>query len=191
MEKKLLVGITGASGAVYALFFLRKLREISIPCEVIITDAGKIVIKHELEMDWRALGEYAEKIYGERDIGAPPASGSAPYLGLVIIPCSMGTLAGIATGQARNLLLRAGDVTLKEKRPLVLVVREAPLNSIHLQNMLTIAQAGGVIFPAMPGFYNRPKTLEELVEHFVERLLQFMSQFIDVKGNWKAWEGLE
>lgn len=187
MEKKLLVGITGASGAIYALYFLRKLRELAIPCELIITDAGKMVVNYELDRDWRSLGDYAERIYDEREIGAPPASGSAPYWGLVVIPCSMGTLAGIATGQGRNLLLRAGDVMLKERRPLVLVVREAPLNAIHLQNMLTVTQAGGIIFPAMPGFYHRPGSLEELIEDFVERLLQFLNLLNEAR----SWKGIK
>lgn len=185
MEKKLLVGITGASGAIYALYFLRKLRELSIPCELIITDAGKMVINYELERDWQSLGEYVERIYGEREIGAPPASGSAPYWGLVVIPCSMGTLAGIATGQGRNLLLRAGDVMLKERRPLVLVIRETPLNLIHLQNMLTVTQAGGIIFPAMPGFYHKPGSLEELIENFIDRLIQFLN----LGRSTKIWSG--
>lgn len=187
MEKKLIVGITGASGAIYALYFLRALKELNLPAEVIITEAGKLVIKHELERDWESLLEYAEHIYEEHEIGAQPASGSAPYLGMVVIPCSMGTLAGLATGQARNLLLRAGDVMLKERRPLVLVVRETPLNAIHLQNMLTITQAGGVIFPAMPGFYHKPKTLEELLEGFTLRLLQFLG----LSDRGRAWQGLK
>ncbi len=186
MEKTLLVGITGASGAIYAFFLLQKLKELQVPSEVIITSAGKMVWQHEIEKPWEIIKDYALKVYQEEEISAPPASGSSEYWGMVIIPCSMGTLAGLATGQARNLLLRAGDVMLKERKPLLLVVRETPLNYIHLQNMLTITTAGGIIFPAMPGFYTKPKSLEELVENFVHRILQFLN----LSSNPKAWRGL-
>lgn len=185
MEKKYLIGITGASGAIYALSFIKTLKERDIPFEIIITEAGKIVLEQELEMSWEDLSNYAERVYEEREIWAPPASGSASYEALIIIPCSMGTLAGIATGQAKNLLLRAADVMLKERKPLILVVRETPLNLIHLQNMLTVTQAGGIIFPAMPSFYHKPKTLEELIEGFIFRLLQFLN----LSENPRAWKG--
>lgn len=186
MEKKYLIGITGASGSIYAFTLIRILKEREIPFEVIITDAGKIVFEQELEMSWEDFSNYAERVYEEKEIWAPPASGSVSYEGMVIIPCSMRTLAGIATGDAKNLLLRAADVMLKERRPLILVVRETPLNLIHIQNMLTVTQAGGVIFPAMPGFYHKPKNLEELVENFVLRILQFLN----LSENPKAWKGL-
>ncbi|MFN3505323.1 MAG: UbiX family flavin prenyltransferase [Caldimicrobium sp.] len=186
MEEKLLIGITGASGAIYAKTMLKKLRSIECKVEVIITEAGKLVWEHELGEPWLILKEYADKVYEEKDISAPPASGSSAYSALVIIPCSMGTLAGIATGQARNLLLRAADVMLKERKPLILVVRETPLSSIHLQNMLSVTLAGGVIFPAMPSFYNNPKNLEELLSDFIDRLLQFLG----IAANSKPWQGL-
>lgn len=186
MEERLIVGITGASGSIYALQFVKRLKEEGKPFEVIITDAGKVVWEYELDLSWHILKDFAERVFEESEIGAPPASGSSPYWGMVVIPCSMGTLAGLATGISRNLLLRAGDVMLKEQKPLILVVRETPLNLIHLQNMLNIIQAGGVIFPAMPGFYHKPKTLEELIDNFIERLLNFMSL---CKKN-KPWKGL-
>ncbi|MFN3921343.1 MAG: UbiX family flavin prenyltransferase [Caldimicrobium sp.] len=186
MEKKLLVGITGASGAIYAFIFLKRLRELEVPSEVIITEAGKLVWQHELEKPWEIIREYAKVVYEEGEISAPPASGSSGYSAMVIIPCTMGTLSGLATGQARNLLLRAGDVMLKERKPLILVVRETPLNAIHLQNMLHLTLAGGVIFPAMPSFYFKPRTLQELIEDFVERLLQFLN----LSPNPKNWNGL-
>ncbi|BAU24095.1 aromatic acid decarboxylase [Caldimicrobium thiodismutans] len=186
MEEKLLVGITGASGSIYALYFLEALKSLKVPFEIIITDAGKLVFQHELDRPWQILKELTDMVYEEREISAPPASGSAPYRGLVIIPCSMGTLGGIATGQARNLLLRAADVMLKERKPLVLVVRETPFNLIHLQNMLLLTQAGAVIYPAMPGFYHKPASLEELLKQFTERLLQFLK----IAENSKPWKGL-
>lgn len=185
-KKKYLIGITGASGAIYALILIEQFKIMGIPFEIIITEAGKIVLREELEMSWENLSNYAEKVYEEKEIWAPPASGSASYEALIIIPCSMGTLAGIATGQARNLLLRAADVMLKERRPLILVVRETPLNLIHLQNMLTVTQAGGVIFPAMPGFYYKPKNLEELIHGFIKRLMQFLN----LSENPNVWRGL-
>lgn len=187
MEEKLLVGITGASGAIYAWKLLKILKEIPVRVEVIITEAGKLVFKHELEKDWMELHSLAERVYEEREISAPPASGSASYWGMIIIPCSMGTLGGLASGQTRNLLLRAGDVVLKERKPLVLVVRETPLNLIHLQNMVTLTLAGAIIFPAMPGFYSKPKDLEELIESFVMRLLGFLK----LKDYTYQWQGLE
>lgn len=185
MEEKILVGITGASGSIYALRLLQNLKEIGIPVEVIITDAGKLVFQHELEKSWRELKDLADRVYEESEISAPPASGSSPYRAMVIIPCSVGTLGGLATGQARNLLLRAGDVMLKERKPLIIVVRETPLNLIHLQNMVTLTQAGAVIFPAMPAFYHKPKNLEDLVEGFLLRLLSFLK----LRDNPKAWQG--
>lgn len=187
MEEKLLIGITGASGSIYALYLLETLKTLKVPFEIIITDAGKLVFQHELERPWESLREFTDRVYEEKEISAPPASGSAPYRGLVVVPCSMGTLAGIATGQARNLLLRAADVMLKERKPLVLVVRETPLNLIHLQNMLLLTQAGAVIYPAMPGFYNKPSSLEELLRQFTERL----TQFLRLSENSNPWRGLD
>ncbi|MFN4197130.1 MAG: UbiX family flavin prenyltransferase, partial [Caldimicrobium sp.] len=185
MEKKYLVGITGASGAIYALTLIEKLRDLGLKVEVIITKTGKEVWEYELGKPWLLLKEYVEVVYEETDISAPPASGSSSYAGLIIIPCSMGTLAGLATGQARNLLLRAGDVMLKERKPLLLVVRETPLSFIHLQNMLNVTLAGGIIFPAMPSFYNKPKDLGELINDFIDRLLQFLG----IVSNSKSWQG--
>lgn len=188
MEEKLLVGITGASGSIYALYFLEVLRSLKVPLEIIITDAGKFVFQHELKRPWQSLKEFTKNVYEEHEISAPPASGSAFYKGMVIIPCSMGTLAGIATGQARNLLLRAADVMLKERKPLLLVVRETPLNLIHLQNMVECTKAGAVIFPAMPAFYHHPKTLEELISYFVRRIIQFLGLIREPFNPWQGWK---
>ncbi len=185
MEEKLLIGITGASGSIYALYFIKTLKELNIPFEIIITKAGKKVFEYELDLPWESLFEYTEKIYNEEEISAPPASGSAPYWGMIIIPCSMGSLSGIATGQARNLLLRSADVMLKERKPLILIIRETPLNLVHIKNMLICTEAGAVIYPAMPGFYNKPTSLEELVQLFIERLLDFLK----ISKNSKPWQG--
>lgn len=174
MEKKFLVGITGASGSIYAYYFLRELKNLGVTTEVIITKAGETVWKHELEIPVEEILNFAEKLYREDEIFSPPASGSSNYSGMVIIPCTMGTLSAIACGSARNLLQRAADVMLKEKKPLILVVRETPLNFVHVKNMEICIQAGAVIFPAMPSFYHKPKNLEQLIEQFVKRILQFL-----------------
>ncbi len=187
MEKRLLVGITGASGAIYAYEFLKEAKKLGLRLEVIITDAGKKVWEYELEKSIDEILKFTDKIYQESEISASPASGSAPYLGMVIIPCSMGTLSAIAHGSARNLLQRAGDVMLKEKKTLILVVRETPLNFIHIKNMEVCTQAGAVIFPAMPAFYHKPKSLEELISQFVKRILQFMNFRVDELRSWQGF----
>jgi 4-hydroxy-3-polyprenylbenzoate decarboxylase len=174
MEKKFLVGITGASGVIYAYYFLKELKNLGISTEVIITKAGEIVWNHELEKPVEEILNFAEKLYKEDEISSPPASGSSNYSGMVIIPCTMGTLSAIASGSARNLLQRAADVMLKEKKPLILVIRETPFNLIHIKNMEICSKAGAVIFPAMPGFYHKPKNLEELIIQFVKRIFQFL-----------------
>lgn len=174
MEKKFLVGITGASGAIYAYYFLKELKNLGVSAEVIITKAGEIVWNYELEIPVEEILNFAEKLYKENEIFSPPASGSSNYSGMVIIPCTMGTLSAIACGSARNLLQRSADVILKERKPLILVIRETPLHLIHIKNMEACVQAGAVIFPAMPGFYHKPKNLEQLIEQFVKRILQFL-----------------
>ncbi len=173
-KKALLVGITGASGSIYALSFLQRLHLIDHPVEVIFSEVGKRVFQYETGVSVEEVSKLVRRVYEPHDFFSPPASGSSPYLGMVIIPCSMGTLSAIANGSSINLIHRAADVMLKEKKPLILVVRETPLNLIHLENMLKVAKAGGVIYPAMPSFYAKPKNLDELIVQFVERLIQFL-----------------
>ncbi|PMP69125.1 MAG: aromatic acid decarboxylase [Thermodesulfobacterium geofontis] len=185
MEKKFLVGITGASGAIYAYYFLKELKKLKIPTEVIITRAGEMVWNYELEKSVEEILNFAERLYKEDEIYSPPASGSSNYSGMIIIPCTMGTLSAIACGSARNLLQRAADVMLKERKPLILIIRETPFNLIHIKNMEICSKAGAVIFPAMPGFYHKPKSLEELVIQFVKRILQFLG--FNQEGL-KTWE---
>lgn len=186
-EKKFLVGITGASGAIYAYYLLKELKILKISTEVIITKAGELVWNYELEKPIDEILNFTEKLYKEDDISASPASGSNEYSGMVIIPCTMGTLSAIACGSSRNLLQRSADVILKERKPLILVIRETPLSLIHIRNMELCTQAGAVIFPAMPGFYHKPKNLEELVSQFVKRILQFLG--FNPK-NLKTWQKL-
>ncbi len=179
---RLVVGVTGASGGIYAIRFLRQaahyFREIYYICseqaiQVMQTELGMEVSRETLSAktllgyEWDGL-----KILNPRDYFSPPASGSFRHDGMVIIPCSMGTLGRVAQGISDDLMTRAADVCLKERRPLILVVRETPFNLIHLRNMVQAAEAGAVILPANPSFYNRPQTLEEAVDTVVARVLQ-------------------
>lgn len=171
---RLVVGVTGASGVVYAKRLLEVLKEKNIETHIVVSKTAERIIKHELEMDradFEKLGRYC---YREDHADAPLASGSFKTDGMIIIPCSLKTLAGIASGYADNLILRAADVTLKEKRKLILVPRETPLNAIHLRNMLELAKIGVVILPAMPAFYHKPKSIHELVDFIVGKILDIL-----------------
>jgi len=177
----LTVALTGASGSVFGQRLLWALErdERVTHINFIASENSLRVIAEELQLSGRSelaaklLGKSSAKIQqlAENDIGAGPASGSYPSSGMIILPCSMGTLAGIANGLASNLIERAADVTLKERRPLILCVRETPFNKIHLRNMTLAADAGAVIFPVIPAFYNRPMDAAEMAEQFVCRVL--------------------
>lgn len=181
MEKPWVIGITGASGVVYGIKLCEFMLSIGKTVHLIITDAGWRVLQDELE--WKVtrrqetLDEFFRSAKGQliyhpiQDIGASVASGSFRTAGMIIIPCSMGTLSAIAHGASDNLLERTADVMLKEGRKLVIVPRETPLHTVHLENMLTLARMGVKIIPAMPAFYQRPKTLEELVQFLVGKVL--------------------
>jgi flavin prenyltransferase len=177
----LTVAVTGASGSIFGQRLLRALDRDSRVTHVnfIASENSLRVIAEELQLSGRSeliaklLGKPSAKIqqHAESDIGAGPASGSYPSAGMIILPCSMGTLAGIANGLASNLIERAADVSLKEQRPLILCVRETPFNKIHLRNMTLAADAGAVIFPVIPAFYDRPMDAAEMAEQFVCRVL--------------------
>jgi len=167
----ILLGITGASGALYAKRFLRYAEERGFAAELIVSKNGEAVLKHEGCED---ILRNCAKIHKIDDFFAPPATGSSDYLGMAILPCSMGTLGRIAAGTSDNLLIRAADVCLKENRPLVLVPREMPLSEIHLENMLKLKRAGATIIPACPHFYKHPATLEELADTVVERVFALL-----------------
>ncbi|MFN7018629.1 MAG: UbiX family flavin prenyltransferase [Fimbriimonadales bacterium] len=195
---RLVVGVTGASGAIYALRFLRHaiqyFREIYYICseqaiQVMQTELGIEVSRETLSAktllgrDWDGL-----KVLNPRDYFSPPASGSFRHDGMVIIPCSMGTLGRVAQGISDDLMTRAADVCLKERRPLILVVRETPLNLIHLRNMVQAAEAGAVILPANPAFYHRPETLEAAVDTVVARVLQHLGVEQTITPEWGVEE---
>jgi len=169
---KIVVAITGASGSIYAKVLLDKLLAISDQWDelaVILTENAKEVWKTEL--DDSSYLKYPVKYYTQQDFMAPFASGSGQYNTMIIVPCSMGTLGRIATGISNDLISRAADVVLKEKRKLICVVRDTPYNLIHIRNMETITLAGGIIAPATPSFYSKPKTLEEVAATVVDRVL--------------------
>jgi len=166
-----ILAITGASGAIYAKRFIEYFYEHQIPLNCIISDAGRKVWEIELEGNIENMLPASISLYSQNDLAAPMASGSSLTQAMVILPCSMGTLAAIAQGLANNLISRAADVMLKERRPLILVPRETPLNRIHLQNMLKVSEAGAIILPAMPGFYHRPKNIQDMVDFLVGKIL--------------------
>jgi len=183
--KKIIVAVTGASGSIYALHLLKKLREYRSQLgevAVIFSDDGKKVWNYELGI---AAPTSGFKNYKNNDFFSPAASGSSDYDAMIVCPCSMGTLGRIACGTADTLITRSADVMLKERRKLILVTREAPLNLIHIKNMETVTLAGGVIFPASPSFYNRSKTIEELIDNTVLRVLETAG----IKTRLKRWGG--
>lgn len=187
-EPPVIVGISGASGAVYGLRLLEALQTAGIPRHLIISKAAQLTIRHELGTDGiDQLTALADIVHPVGDVAACISSGSYPARGMVIAPCSMKTLAEIASGVAANLLSRAADVTLKERRKLILMVRETPLSAIHLRNMLTVTEAGGIIAPPVPAFYTQPQTIDDLVQHSVGRVLDLLG--IDIAAV-KRWQGL-
>lgn len=182
-RKKIVVAITGASGTVYGIRLLRALNDLGHEALVIVSDAAKEVMALEIG-DLPDIASLASACHGEKEIGAPMASGSFHHHGMVIVPCTMASLSAVACGQASNLTHRAADVTLKEGRPLILVPRETPLNRIHLQNMLRAHDAGAVIMPAMPGFYGKPATVDDLVSQMVGRILDRLGIENDLAPRW-------
>jgi len=168
---RLVVAITGASGIVYGKRLLEVLKNKKIETHLIVSRAAEKVIEHELGLCKKDLEKLADHVYDVDELTAPLMSGSFKTDGMVIIPCSMKTLAGIAHGFADNLILRAADVALKEKRRLVVVPRETPLNTVHLRNMLAAAELGVFVVPAMPAFYHKPEKIGDLVDFIVGRVL--------------------
>jgi 4-hydroxy-3-polyprenylbenzoate decarboxylase len=168
---RILVCLTGASGAIYGVKTLRALKNLGHEVHLIISKWGEKTLEHETGMKAKELSQEADFVYDEQDLTAGPASGSFHLDSMIITPCSMKTLAGIAHGYADNLIARAADCSLKEKRPLVLLLRETPVNLIHVKNMQSVIEAGGVVFPASPAFWHRPESIDELLDALVDRLL--------------------
>ena len=186
-SQRVIVGIAGATGAVYAVRLLQRLKAQGAETHLVVSPAGVLSVHHELGLDRRALEALADHAYNPADIGARIASGSFATDAMVIAPCSMRTLAAVALGLSDNLLTRAADVVLKERRRLVLMVRETPFNLAHLRNMTAVTEMGGVIFPPLPAFYHRPQSIDEIVDDGVERVLALLG----IAGAApKAWTGL-
>lgn len=180
--RRLIIAITGATGAVYGVRLLQVLREMRDTCDtrgiethLLVSDAGVLSLHQELEMNRKQVEALADVVYNVRDIGAAIASGSFQSEGMIVAPCSMKTLASIAHGLSDNLIARAADVVLKERRRLVLLARETPLNLAHLRNMIAVTEMGGIIYPPLPGFYQRPQTIAEMVDHTVGRVLDLFA----------------
>ncbi|MGB4582924.1 MAG: UbiX family flavin prenyltransferase [Rhodoferax sp.] len=173
--KRITVAISGASGAVYGVRLLQRLRgQAEVQTHLVVSEAGWLNVQQELDLPRAEVEALADVVYPVRDIGSTIASGSFPCDGMVIAPCSMRTLAAVALGLSDNLITRAADVMLKERRRLILMVRETPLNLAHLRNMTRVTEMGGIIFPPVPGFYQRPQTIEEMVGHTVSRVLDVL-----------------
>lgn len=184
---RLIIGITGASGAAYGVGLLKRARELGAYTHLVATPAGVLNVHHELGMDRASLEALADEAHSPGDVGASIASGSYPVEGMVVATCSMKTLAAVAHGLSDNLLTRAADVTLKERRRLVLMVRETPFNLAHLRNMTAVTEMGGVIFPPLPAFYHRPQSVQDIIDDGVERVLALMGVG---RAQPQAWGGL-
>ncbi len=184
-KTKLIIGISGASGIMYAIRLLETLKNLNIETHLIITKAAELTRAHETSYTSKDIKVLASVCYSINNIGAPVASGSYKTSGMIIAPCSMNSLGQIAAGTGSNLLTRAADVILKERRRLVLLPREAPLNLIHLQNMTTITKMGGIIFPPVPAFYQKPSTIDDVVNDTVGRVLDLFDIENDLVKRWE------
>lgn len=181
----IVVGITGASGVIYGIRLLEALNELNIESSLVISDAAKVVIESETDYKVEDVINLADTYYDFNDLTASINSGSFKADALAIVPCSMKTLSSIANGYGANTITRVADVSLKERRPVVIVPRETPLRSIHIQNMLTLSQEGAIILPAMPGFYSTHDTVEDQINFIVGKILDSLKIENDI---YKRWE---
>ncbi len=185
--RRLIVAITGATGAIYGVRLLETLKRLGgIETHLLISSAGWLNIRHELELTKDDVHPLADAVHSVRDVGASIASGSFATDGMVVAPCSMKTLASIAHGLSDNLIARAADVTLKERRRLVLLVRETPLNLAHLRNMTAVTEMGGIVFPPLPAFYNKPASIDEMVDETIARVLDMFSLGPALAASWQG-----
>lgn len=184
MRDKVVIAVTGASGMIYVRELFALLAESDVEVHGIISEAGEQVLDLELGLRPGDLGEVTW--WGIRQFTAPMASGSAPFQAMAVLPCTMGTLAAIAGGLSANLIHRAADVMLKERRRLVLAVRESPLNRTHLQNMLCVHDAGATICPAMPSMYQKPQSIDEMARNYAARLVESLGLVVDYP-RWQGW----
>lgn len=189
-RQRLIVAITGATGAIYGVRLLEHLRKHGqVETHLMVSEAGVLNLHQELDMRRKDVEALADVVHNVRDVGACIASGSFASTGMVVAPCSMKTLAAVAHGLSDNLITRAADVVLKERRRLVLMVRETPFNLAHLRNMTSVTEMGGVIFPPLPGFYQRPASMEEMVDHTLGRVLDMSGISMQLTPEWKGMKG--
>ena len=186
-KPRLIVGISGASGAAYGVACLQALKTAGVESHLVISKTAQITIAHETPYTPAQVEALADVTYSIADLSAAIASGSFKTMGMIVAPCSMRSLAEIAHGASTNLLTRAADVVLKERRKLVLLVRETPLNNAHLRNMLSVSEMGGIIAPPVPAFYSKPETIEDIVKHTVGRALDLFDLPHDLV---KRWHGI-
>jgi 4-hydroxy-3-polyprenylbenzoate decarboxylase len=189
--RRLVVGISGATGIIYASRLLELLKPTDVETHLVVSRAGDITRSQETDLTSERLRGLADVTYTIGNIAAPLASGSFKTIGMVVLPCSMKTLAEIATGLSESLLSRAADVTLKERRRLVLMVRETPLNLIHLRNMLSVTEAGAIVFPPVPAFYTEPSSIEDMVTQTVGRILDLFDIELPGIRRWGEDVGME
>jgi 4-hydroxy-3-polyprenylbenzoate decarboxylase len=187
-RKRIVVGMTGATGAILGINTLIALRQLNVETHLILSHWGEATIRYETDYTPASVKALADYTYSNRDQSAPIASGSFHIDGMIIIPCSMKTLAAVHAGYCDDLISRAADVMLKERRRLVLAVRETPLSEIHLRNMLEVSRAGAVICPAMPAFYTKPDTIDDLLRQMIGRMLDLFD--LDSK-DFQRWDGFE
>ena len=186
MKTEIIVGISGASGIQYGIRILKTLRKTdNILTHLVLSDSAKQLIKIETDFSVNEVESLADNVYGDDDFTAPIASGSHRTKGMVIAPCSMKTLASVAVGMSDALIARAADVCLKEKRPLVLMVRETPLNLIHVKNMERVINAGASVLPASPGFYQKPKTIDDIINFMAGRALDLLDVEHELYKRWR------
>lgn len=197
-SKRIILGITGASGAPYGVTLMRELLQLDVQIHLIVSESAIIVMREELGMRFGSAGFdlsiYAGQdvpkdrviIHDEKDLAAPPASGSFKHDGMTICPCSMKTLAAVAHGVGGSLISRAADTCLKERRRLVLVPRETPLSLVHLRNMTVATEAGAIVLPAMPGFYHQPKSIDDLTRHLAMKILDALGLEHQINLRWKS-----
>ena len=185
--RRLVVGVTGATGAAYALRLLQAVKTVpDVETHLVVSPSGVLNVKHELDLTRQDVHVLADHVYSFRDVGATLASGSFATTGMIVVPCSMRTLSAVAHGLSDNLITRAADVTLKERRRLVMAVRETPFNLAHLRNMTAVTAMGGIIFPPFPAFYLRPTSIDVMIDHTVLRMLELVN--IHVPG--PRWDGM-
>lgn len=185
-DKKLIIGITGASGAIYGVRLLEVLKDTDIETHLVISKAASITIDQETGLKVSDVQKLADVCYQVSDISAAISSGSFKTMGMIVAPCSMKSLAEIATGISSNLLSRAADVVLKERRRLVIMARETPFHTVHLRHMTTLSEMGAIIAPPLPAFYNNPGSIDDIVNHSVGRVLDLFDVEADFVKRWKG-----